>query len=245
MTDGVSRRRMLVGGAVLGAALPAGYAGAEAIGGEVPWTGGAAAPEGASGGRKYIFFTDVEAAFIEAAAARLIPTDDLGPGAIEAGVPEFLDRQLDGEFGQGTRWYMQGPWPKGQPTQGYQTRLTPAAMYRAAIKAIDDLVGRNFGGKSFAHLEPADQDAFLGKLEKGQVELAGVDAKGFFAMLLQNTLEGFWSDPIYGGNRDMIGWKLIGFPGARYDHTPYVKRYGEHYPLAPVGLKGRPSWYRS
>ena len=244
MTDGVSRRKMLLGGAVAGAVLPVGYAAAEVIRGETPWTGGAAGPEGASAGRKYIFFTGAEAAFIEAAVARLIPTDDLGPGAIEAGVPEFLDRQLDGEFGLGTRWYMQGPWAKGEPTQGYQSRLTPAGLYRAAIKAIDDATGRQFS-KSFAELGTSDQDGFLSRLEKGQVDLGGGDSKTFFGVLLQNTLEGFWSDPIYGGNRDMVGWKLIGFPGARYDHTPYVKRYGERYPLPPVGLKGRTSWYRS
>jgi hypothetical protein len=55
-------------------------------------------------------------------------------------------------------------------------------------------------------------------------------------MFLQNVMEGFWSDPIYGGNKNMIGWKLIGFPGARYDHRDFVSRHGEPYPLPPVGL---------
>ena len=64
-------------------------------------------------------------------------------------------------------------------------------------------------------------------------------------MLLQNTVEGYFSDPIYGGNRDLGAWRMIGFPGARYDLRPWVSRYGEPYPLPPVGLLGRPEWERS
>ena len=124
--------------------------------------------------------------------------------------------------------------------------LTPAALYRAAIRAIDERVANQGGAESFAKLAGADQDAFLKTLEAGKAELGGgVEAKTFFELLLQNTMEGFWSDPIYGGNRDMAGWKLVGFPGARYDHRPYVTRHGERYPLPPVGLKGRPDWTRS
>jgi gluconate 2-dehydrogenase gamma chain len=140
---------------------------------------------------------------------------------------------------------MQGPWSPGLPTQGWQTRLTPAGMYRTAIKAIDAAVARDGHAASFAALAEHDQDAFLHRLEKGESTLDGVDAKAFFAQLWQNTLEGFWSDPIYGGNRDLAGWKLIGFPGARYDQSPYVGRHGEAYPLPPVGLKGRVEWIRS
>jgi gluconate 2-dehydrogenase gamma chain len=212
----------------------------------MPWQEGKAdAPASAAPGNSYQFFTAAEAAFIEAATARLIPADELGPGAVEAGVPVFIDRQLAGEFGRGGRWYMQGPWGPALPTQGYQTRLTPAQVYRTAIGGIDSQVGREGKAGTFAKLAAADQDDFLHRLEDGKVELSGVDAKTFFDMLLQNTIEGFWSDPIYGGNRNMVGWKLIGFPGARYDHSPYVAQHGKPYPLPPVGLKGRPDWSRS
>jgi gluconate 2-dehydrogenase gamma chain len=140
---------------------------------------------------------------------------------------------------------MQGPWDKGLPTQGYQSRMTPAAMYRAAIKAIDEATNKA-SNATFAKLSADDQDAFLKKLEKDDVQLSGgVGAKAFFDMLLQNVLEGYWSDPIYGGNKDMAGWKLIGFPGARYDNTPYVAFRGQAYPLPSVGLKGRAAWTRS
>ncbi|HSC20558.1 gluconate 2-dehydrogenase subunit 3 family protein [Phenylobacterium sp.] len=234
----LSRRGLLAAAAGLPVA-PAAIRGGE------PWREGAADAPTAASGRGYSFFTAPEAAFIEAAVARLIPKDELGPGALEVGVVTFIDRQLAGEFGRGARWYMQGPWGAGEKTQGYQTRLTPAGVYRAAIGAIDAAVAHEGKAGSFARLALADQDDLLHRLEKGQLQLAGVDGVTFFDMLLQNTLEGFWSDPIYGGNRDMAGWKLIGFPGARYDQTPFVGQHGKPYPLPPVGLKGRPAWNRS
>ena len=91
---------------------------------------------------------------------------------------------------------------------------------------------------------PEQQDDWLRRLEHGELRLPTVDAATFFQQLWQNTLEGFWCDPIYGGNRGMVGWQLIGFPGARYDHSPYVSHHGQAYPLPPVGLQGRPGWQR-
>ena len=80
-------------------------------------------------------------------------------------------------------------------------------------------------------------------LESGEIKLdGGVDSKSFFAMLLQNTKEGYFSDPIYGGNKDMAAWKMIGFPGAHYDYKEWVTRHGERVPYPPVGFKGRPGW---
>jgi gluconate 2-dehydrogenase gamma chain len=213
---------------------------------EVPWQEGRAARPDDAGALPVAkptraFFTDAEAAFVEASVARLIPDDELGPGALQAGVAHFIDLQLAGEYGRAARWYMQGPWAKGEPTQGWQTRLTPAAMYRAAIHEIDEAATRETH-QPFARLAAAQQDAWLHRLEDGKLDLPSVDAKAFFKLLWQNTLEGFWSDPIYGGNRGMAGWKLIGFPGARYDQSLYVRKHGEPYPLPPVGLRGRPEW---
>ena len=243
----LSRRRLLTAGAVIGAVPVVTAAAAATLGGsDVSFKEGQAnAPLAVDAGSSWTWFTDTEAAFITAAVARLIPADDLGPGAVEAGVPTFIDRQLAGPYGRGERWYMQGPWSPGLPTQGYQTRLTPAGLYRAAIRAIDAAVVRESRGGSFAKLAVADQDAFLQRLEKGDVALDGLDAKAFFAQLLQNTMEGFWSDPIYGGNKDMAGWKLIGFPGARYDNSEFVAKHGDKYPLPPVGITGRVEWIRS
>jgi gluconate 2-dehydrogenase gamma chain len=238
----LTRRRLLTAGVV---APVAGVATARVIQRDLPWQEGAAASPQAADEKAptgYTFFAAAEAAFVEAAVARLIPKDDLGPGAVEAGVPVFIDRQLAGVYGRGGHWYMQGPWGEGEPTQGYQSRLTPAGLYRAAIRDTDAAVGQEGRAGTFAKLGADDQDRWLKQLEDGKVKLPNADAKAFFQLMLQNTLEGFWSDPIYGGNRDMAGWKLIGFPGAHYDYSPYVARHNERVPLPPVGIKGRPEW---
>ncbi len=211
----------------------------------MPWQPGrAAAPELATKSTDNVltFFSPDEAAFVDAAVARLIPNDELGPGAKEAGVTTFIDRQLAGAYGQASHWYMQGPWAKGKASQGYQTRLTPAQVYRAAIKNIDAAAQGKFGGTRFAALSPPQQDEILRALDEGKVNLPDVEAKAFFDMLLQNTIEGFFSDPIHGGNKDMAGWKLIGFPGARYDYRPHVKQHNQKLDLPPVSIKGRPGW---
>jgi gluconate 2-dehydrogenase gamma chain len=247
----LDRRKFLIGSVAAGvggataATLRDGELGAppQAIRGSVPWKAGTAdAPPGSSG-VGYVFFTGPEAAFIEAAVGRLIPSDPVGPGAVEANVPFFLDRQLAGPFGRGDHFYLGGPWPKGTPEQGYQSRFSPAQLYRAAIEAIERYVGSNLGATTFAALTAPDQDRFLRGLESGDITLdGGVDSKSFFAMLLQNTKEGYFSDPIYGGNKDMGAWKMIGFPGAHYDYKEWVSRHGERVPHPPVGFKGRPGW---
>jgi gluconate 2-dehydrogenase gamma chain len=147
---------------------------------------------------------------------------------------------------------MQGPWHEGDKTQGYQSRLTPAQLYRAAIKAIDDHCRKQYQGKAFSALSADQQDQVLTALEKGDLKLAGLgphpieieNAAGdtFFSQLMQNTIEGFFADPLYGGNKDMIGWKLIGFPGARYNYLPYVSQHGKKLSLDPVGIEGRAAW---
>lgn len=222
--------------------MPAPKADARTISGDVPWAPGTASNPKAPEGDGYRYFTATEAAFVEAAVARLIPADELGPGAKEAGAAYFIDRQLMGAFGNAASWYMQGPWSDGEETQGYQSRMTPAQLYRAAIKAIDQHCRDNFNGKSFSALDPDQQDKVLTGLEKGDIKLDAVKSKSFFEVFLQNTIEGFFSDPLYGGNRDMVGWKLIGFPGARYDYRPYVKQHNTKLSLAPVGIMGRPGW---
>jgi gluconate 2-dehydrogenase gamma chain len=243
----LSRRQLLTGtvAAAGSAALVGGAPAATAhtIHGEVPWQEGEAnRPVPAVPGDDYQFLTAEEAAFVEAFVARIIPKDDLGPGALEAGAAIFIDRQLAGAFGDAQRWYMQGPWEDGTDSQGYQSRYTPAALYRAAIRDIDDHCRKTYGGKAFAKLTPAQQDEVIGGLEKGKVKLDHAEGETFFKVAQQNTVEGFFSDPIYGGNRDMAGWKLIGFPGARYDYRPWVSQHDKPFPLPPVGLHGRPGW---
>ncbi|MDQ6680095.1 MAG: gluconate 2-dehydrogenase subunit 3 family protein, partial [Pseudomonadota bacterium] len=134
--------------------------------------------------------------------------------------------------------YMQGPWSDGTKEQGYQRRRSPAQVYRAAILAIDERT-RKSSNFAFARLPTADQDEWLHALEGGKVDLGDVSAKTFFDLLWQNTQEGFFADPIYLGNRDFAGWKLLGYPGPRYNYVGAIRHYGERYPLPTVGLMGR------
>jgi gluconate 2-dehydrogenase gamma chain len=231
-----------VGGA-MACAAPLASSAAVLTGQGLPWSANTSSfPSAVDLRAHYIYFTGEEAPFIEAACARLIPADATGPSALQAGVPLFLDRQLAGDYGKGARWYMQGPFGKGTSTQGYQSAHPPAGLYRAAIKAIGDHLAQN-NGAAFHKRGEVDQDAFLKDLSAGKVDLgADVDGKAYFTLLLQNVMEGYFSDPIYGGNRDLSAWKMIGFSGARYDQRPYVLAYNKPYPLPPVGIGGRPDW---
>lgn len=184
-----------------------------------------------------IFLTDAEAAFVDAAVARLIPSEGNGPGGIEAGVPNFIDKQLGGAWGQGERLFMGGPWdPNAIPQLGYQLPYAPADLFRRSVGAI----GRQLQaqGKTFAGLPPDDQDAYLrDQLENGGAgDLDGVPAKTFFEHFLQLTIEGYFADPIYGGNKDMVAWKAIGFPGAYASFRNTVGRHGQPFVIDPVSL---------
>jgi gluconate 2-dehydrogenase gamma chain len=210
--------------------------------GGMPWEPGTATPPVPVRPGPWMFFTADEAALIEAAVDRLVPPDDRGPGGKDAGCAVFIDRQLAGPYGRAAGLYMKPPFMPGAVTQGYQMPDAPAARYRAALKALSEYVKATFSGKLFPVLVPEDQDRVLAGLEAGSIDLKGVKSAEFFALLLQNTQEGFFADPIYGGNRDMAGWKLVGFPGARYDYRDWVERHNEPYPLPPVSIMGRSDW---
>jgi gluconate 2-dehydrogenase gamma chain len=201
-------------------------------------------PEEAEGGA-WRYLNDGEVGFLTAAVDRLIPADPTGPSASEAGVVVFLDRQLAGEYGNGAHFYLEGPWGKGAESQGYQSRFTPAEFYRHAIAAIETAVGYSENGKAFKDVAPDRQDALLKQMESGDLKLDGpITSKAFFTMFLQNVLEGYFSDPIYGGNRNTAAWKMIGFPGAHYDYSEWVTAYGKPVPVETVGLSGRRAWQR-
>ena len=184
----------------------------------------------------YGFLTQPEVRFLNAAVERLIPTDELGPGGRDAGCTVYIDRQLFSVWGSHGRNYRQGPWRDGTPQQGFQSRLTPQEIYRAAIREID-LHCREHYEKIFAFLAPERQDEVLHALEDGKVELESVSSSLFFKLLLRNTHEGFFADPLYGGNRDKIGWKLIGFPGvASSTYDDHLDRHNVPYRVEPVSI---------
>lgn len=186
---------------------------------------------------KPTYFAPEEWAFVLAATARLIPSDGEGPGALEARVPVFIDRQLQGEYGAATDWYMAGPHdPTAAPDRGWQTPLNPAQLYRQGIAAFNAWCQLRWS-KNFQALAPAQQDEALTALQKGEPHLAP-ELSLFFSTLLANTKEGYFADPLHGGNHGMQAWTHIGFPGARASYREWVDQHNVKYPLGPVSIQG-------
>jgi len=179
---------------------------------------------------------------MEAIVDRIIPPDPQTPGGKNAGCAVYIDRQLKGPYGSAAGLYKSGPFQKGTKEQGPQSPLKPAELYRKSLAALDKNCKASAGGKSFDQLLAEQQDDTLKKIESGQVKFDDVDAKGFFSALLKDVPEGFFADSIHGGNRDMVGWKMIGFPGIRYDYRGWIGRRNERYPHPPVGIAGRADW---
>jgi len=165
------------------------------------------------------FFTEDEALVVAAAASRIFPSDDSGPGAKEAGVVIFIDRQLAGPWGRDRYRYTQGPFDENAAREfGYQGKATPRETYREGLKGL----------KGFDLLSPEQQDKKLTEIESTHL----------FALLRQNTIEGMFSDPVHGGNVDMVGWQLVGFPGPRMSNYDEVdKHFGEAFRPKPVSLE--------
>jgi len=163
------------------------------------------------------FFTGEEALDIAAAAAQIFPSDDSGPGANEAGVVIYIDRQLAGPYGRDRHRYTSGPFEKGVPEQGYQGKDSPAQIYREGLQQIAGL----------HRLNAAEQVAALTRIEGSR----------FFELLRTHTIEGMFCDPMHGGNADMVGWRLIGFPGPRMSYADEVEQYnGKAFRPKPASL---------
>jgi gluconate 2-dehydrogenase gamma chain len=192
-------------------------------------------------GRRYTpaFFNKEEWAFIVAACDRLIPHDEHGPGAVELGVPEFIDRHMQTPYASGEIWYMQGPFLEAPAEFGYQGRLAVRDILRVGLGAVEAHCRTRFDGKTFATLEPAQQEALLKSAESGGLQLEGISSRVFFAELLAEVRNGYFSDPVHGGNKGMGSWKMIGYPGMRADYTDWVEVRDKPYPLPPVDLAGR------
>ncbi len=230
MTDipGLPSRRSFLKGSAAGVALSALATSASAEKAEAPVS---------LEDYKREFLNDAEWAFVMAATARLIPSEGDGPGAIEAHVPVFIDRQLAGDYGSAEDWYMEGPHDaSASPQLGWQTPLTPAEVYRQAIPAFDAWCSKTHGDV-FAGLEASQQDEALTALQNGDVELQP-EVRDFFSILLANTKEGYFADPMYGGNHGMQSWVYIGFPGARAAFREWPERHNIRYPLGPVSISG-------
>jgi gluconate 2-dehydrogenase gamma chain len=170
------------------------------------------------------FFTASEAATGSAACERIFPADDSGPGATEAGVIIYIDRQLAGPYGRDKYRYTKAPWVESVPEHGYQGKSTPREIYRAGIQQLGN----------FTELTPAQQDKRLHSIEDSN----------FSQMLRRHTIEGMFCDPMHGGNAGLIGWQLIGYPGPVMSYRDEIdKIHGLPYKRKPISLaqsSGRP-----
>jgi gluconate 2-dehydrogenase gamma chain len=170
------------------------------------------------------FFTEEEALAVAAASAQIFPADESGPGANEAGVIIYIDRQLAGPYGRDRYRFIQPPFETGVPEQGYQGKATPADIYREGLQQI----------RGLHRLSNEEQHASLTLIEKTP----------FFQMLKTHTIEGMFCDPMHGGNAGLIGWQLIGFPGPRMSYADEVDQYhGREFRPKPMSLQqavGRP-----
>jgi gluconate 2-dehydrogenase gamma chain len=215
---------------------------ATVISGGLPWTPNAGSPPVPARPGPWHYFTADEGRAIEALADRIIPPDPQTPGGKDSGCAVFIDRQLAGPYGRSEGHYNQPPFMPGTKQQGPQSPNGPAATYRQALAALDKYCQSTYQGKRFADLSDQQKDELLKSIEDEKTKLDDIDGKSFFADVIKDVQTGFFADPLYGGNRDMAGWKLVGFPGVRYDFRDVIEKPNQAYALPPVGMQGRPAW---
>ena len=217
----IARRNFLLsaGGAVAAGLTPT--AAAEA---QQATTATAGNATGTNQPEPYLTLTDAEAAFFSAAVDTIIPADELTPSGSDCGIVTFIDRQLASAWGGGAKMYRNGPFRKAKPEYGYQLPLTPRQFFAAGVAATNAWA-RKVHGKEFDRLSAKEREDALKTLEQGKAELGEFDGKQFFEALLQITMEGFFSDPIYGGNRNKVAWKMVGFPGLPATYANLIEQY--------------------
>jgi gluconate 2-dehydrogenase gamma chain len=227
-TNPIRRRNFLMGaGTAVAASL------AQPVAGEAQT---AATPAPSDQPEPLLTLTATEHAFFAAAADTMIPADELSPSGSDCGVATFIDRQLAGSYGAGARLYRDGPFVKAKPEFGYQLPLNPREFFRAGIAAANDWLRKTYG-KDFDRLVDADRVTALKAMEGGTAEFAGMSSHGFFEALLQITMEGYFADPIYGGNRNMASWKMVGYPGLPATYREDIKKYfGKKYDKPPHSI---------
>jgi gluconate 2-dehydrogenase gamma chain len=229
---GVGRRDFLKSAVVGGAA-----AASTAIATPQPASAQAPPVPAATPTATYAFLNLEEAAFVEALVDHMIPADELTPKGTDLGINIYIDRALAGAWGTGDRLYMQGPWKPGVPSQGYQLPLTPAQLYRAGIAATNAHCRKTYG-KTFDKLAEPQREEVLVGLSTAKVTFDdGLPVRVFWSTVYQTVMEGMFSDPIYGGNRNKAGWRMIGFPGALAVNRENVEKYRDKkFPVDPVGI---------
>jgi len=238
MDETLPRRRFLLGA---GTAVAAGLASpaptpAEAQAAQAAQTAPAAAASATPEPEPLLALTASEHAFVTAAVDTLIPADELSPSGSACGCVVFIDRQLASAWGGGAKMYRSGPFVKGKPEQGYQLSLTPRQFFAAGIAAANAWSRKTYN-KDFDRLTEAQRVEALKAMEDGKAEFDGVGSRAFFNALISITMEGFFSDPIYGGNRDKVAWKMIGFPGLPATYKDKIDAYrNKQYVAEPQSI---------
>ena len=226
--DTIARRRFLLGAGIAGTAVATGLAStapADAQGPPVPQaTSPTPVPATQPEPEILLALTASEAAFVSAAVDTFVPADELSPSGTDCGLVTFIDRQLASAWGGGAKMYRSGPFQKGKPEQGYQLALTPKEFFSAGIDEANAWSRKTYG-KDFDRLSPPDRAAALKTMEEGKAEFIGIGSKPFFDALLTISMEGFFSDPIYGGNRNHVSWNMLGFPGLP---ATYASKFDEY-----------------
>ncbi len=170
------------------------------------------APEPLLTSEPLLALTADEAAFFSAAYDTIIPADRLSPSGTDCGLVAYIDRQLAGAWGNGARLYRNGPFLPAKAEHGYQLPLTPREYFAAGIRSANAWSRKTYG-KDFDRLSQTDRAAALIAMEKGTAKFESIEAQPFFEAVLQSAMEGFFADPMYGGNRNKVSWRMVGYPG--------------------------------
>jgi gluconate 2-dehydrogenase gamma chain len=193
----------------------------------------APAPPATPGMVGYIHFSQDEAAFVETLVNVMCPADELTPSGVDCGLTIYIDRQLAGDFGRGAKHYSHGPWRAGRPEQGYQLPMTPEQHFKAGVQIANEAcVARH--GKPFDQIAAADADAFLHDLAGARLSDPRLPLAAWFNELIYPLFtQACFADPIYGGNRDKVFWKMVGYPGLPATNTINMVQYrGKPFPGA-------------
>jgi gluconate 2-dehydrogenase gamma chain len=226
------RRQFLLGAGLAGASVATGLGGGLAPPAEAQTAPDA--PKAAAGAEPetLLTLTASEAAFMSAMADTIIPADELSPCGTDCGVVVYIDRQLAGAYGSGAKMYRSGPFQRGKPEQGYQLALTPRDYFSAGIAAANDWSRKTYG-KDFDRLSVAERATALKAMEEGKAQFEHFSATGFFNRVLAIVMEGFFADPMYGGNRNKVAWQMLGFPGLPATYADKIDAYHNKRYVAP------------
>lgn len=168
-------------------------------------------------------FSQAEFKTVEAAVERIFPEDDNGPGAKALGVAYYIDHQLAGSYGFNARDYMEPPFFHGEKVQGYQGRLKRREIFRIALREMQNYSHQKYK-KGFTDITEDEQDTILKDFQEDKVKLTTISASGFFDLLRSATLEGVYSDPLYGGNINMEAWKMREYPGDQMSYKDIIEK---------------------